>query len=425
MPPAHVLYASAMNLARPLLPLYLKRRLKLGKEDPLRLGERHGLATQPRPNGKLLWLHGASVGETLSALPLLERLLALNPTLSVLVTSGTRSSAELLAKKLPTRVIHQYVPLDIPAYVMHFLNHWRPDAALWLESELWPVMLAEMHRRTIPAARLNARLTEKSARGWAWQARWFRALHNSFSLTLPISPADGARLQQLGAQNVHFAGNLKFTAPAPVANAGDLAELKTHIGTRPVWLFANSHPGEDELARVVHERLTRRWPDLLTVIVPRHPARADDVEMMLGGAVPRRSRSEWPRAGHGYYLGDTMGEMALFYRAIPVVCVGGSFNPKGGHNPLEPVQCGAATVIGPDTSKCADIVAELKAAGSLEQVSDAGTLSEAIASLLAQSELRRARCEAGLAASARQESILRSTLSALAPVLQKLDIKGG
>jgi 3-deoxy-D-manno-octulosonic-acid transferase len=406
-----------------VVPLYLHYRVRQEKEDPARLGERYGRASQSRPPGRLLWLHGASVGETLSALPFIEHVLDTQPALWVLVTSGTRTSAELLSRRLPARAIHQYLPLDIPAYTNRFLDHWRPDAAIWLESELWPVMLETMRRRALPAARLNARLTEKSAIGWQRFAGWFRHLLSTFSLTLPISAADGQRLQNAGAPGLAMAGNLKFTAPAPMADSGELAELKTHIGTRPVWLFANSHPGEEEMARRIHATLARRWPDLLTVIIPRHPARADDVEMMLGGAVPRRSRGEWPQSGQAFYLGDTMGEMGLFYRAIPIAVVGGSFTPKGGHNPLEPAQCSAAPLIGPDTSKCADIVEELKTAGALIQLPDETALTEELATLLAQPDVRRLRAKAAHAASQRQDEIMASTLAALAPLLQKLDIK--
>ena len=416
-------YAAAMTLLRPAVPSYLKRRVARGKEDPARLPERYGYASQPRPAGKLLWLHGASVGETASALPLVERLLAANPDLHILITSGTKASAEMLAKRLPARTLHQYIPLDAPAYARRFLDHWQPDAALWLESELWPNLLHAMQQRQIPALRLNARLTARSADGWMKVAGWMRYLQASFARSLCISPSDAKRLTLFAepSQVVH-AGNLKFTVPAAPVDSGTLAELKTHIGTRPVWLFANTHPGEDEIARAAHEKLARSFPHLLTVIVPRHPARADDIEMMLGGAVPRRSRQEWPRADQPYYLADSMGEMALFYRAIPVVCVGGSFTPKGGHNPLEAAQSGCATLIGPDTSKCEDIVAELSNAGALRKVTDAGSLMQNLQELLENQSLRTEMAKAGLTASNQQAQIMASILSNMSPILQPLGI---
>lgn len=413
------LYAALATALRPLLPLYLQRRVKRGKEDPQRLAERYGFSTIKRPAGKLLWLHGASVGESLSALPLIDRLLELNADLHILMTTGTVTSANLLAQKLPARAIHQYIPLDAPAYAKRFLAHWQPDAALWLESELWPNLLAAVNKQAIPAARLNARLTAKSAAGWQRHKKWFSKIHQPFGQILAIAEADAQRFRELGMANVVQAGNLKLAAPAPAINEVANAALTYAIGERPVWLFANTHPGEDEIAKRVHEALNQDIPNLLTMIVPRHTARADDIAILLGSDTPRRSKGEWPRADALFYLGDSMGEMGLYYRAAGIACVGGSFNPKGGHNPVEPAQCGCAVLIGPDTSKCDDLTELLADAGALRKIQTENELIAQLRPLLQDVAARNTAQQAALRATCNQALILQNTLEALRPTLTK------
>lgn len=412
-----------MALAAPLLPHYLAYRQRHGKELPERLPERYGHATQARPAGLVLWVHGASVGEGMSVLPLLERICALNPDLNILFTSGTVASANLIGKRLPAKGTHQFIPLDVPSYGRAFLDHWKPDAAIWLESELWPNLLEEMRRRKLPALRLNARLTDRSARSWRKVARWFGDIQSSFSLSLALSPQDAANLKAAGAENVHFDGNLKFTVPTPAYHVEHLDELKTAIGTRPCWLFASSHPGEEELALRVHTALAQRWPTLLTLIAPRHATRGDQIEKMIPLPLARRSRGELPQPEHAIYLADTMGEMGVLLRAAPIVVMGGSFTPVGGHNPIEPAQCGAATLIGPDVSKCADVVQTLFAAKALIPVPDENSLVQEISGLLNDPARIQAMAEAGLAATNRQASLMQTLLTRMSTVLSDTGIR--
>ena len=411
------LYPLAIGFATPLVPALLQWRTAQGKEDPLRRTERTGHSTRSRPEGPLLWIHAASVGESISALALIDRLLQKNAALHILVTSGTVTSANLLAHKLPARAIHQYIPLDVPRYARRFLDHWTPDAALWLESELWPNLLSELKKRNIPAARINARLTAKSEHGWRWVKSWFCQINSAFQVILAIGPADAQRFNALGVPNVQQAGNLKLTAPPPAADEKASATLQAKIGVRPVWMFASTHAGEEELALRVHTTLAPKYPDLLTLIVPRHIARADDIINILGDATPRRSKGEWPQPDRPFYLGDSMGEMGLYYRAAPIVCVGGSFTPKGGHSPVEPAQCGAAVVIGPDTRKCEDLVDALVPAGALIKVRSEAELARTIDRLLSDIVLRDRMRTAALSATRQSDIILEQTLAALSPIL--------
>jgi len=397
------------------------------KEDRSRRPERRGQAQRPRPEGQLVWLHGASVGETLSALPLIECLLGLNPQLSVIVTSGTRTSAELLSKRLPPRAFHQYVPLDVPRYAKRFLRHWRPDAVLWLESDLWPNLLAEVKKAAVPAALLNARLSERSTEKWLRHApRWIGTILSTFWLALAQTEAEAERLKRLGLLNTAYAGNLKYTAPSPTFDAAERDRLQAQIGDRPLWLMAQTHEGEEEIAARLHTQLSARWPQLLTLIVPRHPARAEAVATQLaqsGLTVSRRSFGQPIQAGTAIYLGDTLGEMGLFYRLSPITFVAGSFARKGGHNPIEAAQCGTALLCGPDMRNIITVTHDLQQAGALIQAQTEDELSDTLALLLADPARVEAMRQAGLSATARQSETLQSVLTALTPFLAQAGLR--
>ncbi len=263
-------YRGLSALAPPALRLLLKRRLARGKEDAARLGERMGIAGRPRPAGPLVWLHAASVGESLSTLPLIERVLARVPGAHVLVTTGTVTSARLMAERLPPRAFHQFVPLDAATWVARFLDHWRPDLALWIESELWPNLLRETNARGLPAVLVNARMTERSFRGWKRWPGAARGLLGAFRLVLAQNETYAGRFRALGAARVAVAGNLKYAAPPLPADQAKLEALRAAIGGRPVWLAASIHPGEEEAVADAQTRL-KHAAGALGIVVPRHP----------------------------------------------------------------------------------------------------------------------------------------------------------
>lgn len=420
------LYRGLTRIGGPVLRYYLHRRRLAGKEDPARQGERLGVPSRPRPEGPLVWFHAASVGESLSILTLIERLLAADPRLRVLVTTGTVTSAALMAERLPARALHQFVPVDRPGYVERFLDHWHPDLTLWVESEIWPNMLCEIARRRLSAALINARMSERSFRRWRWFPGFIGSLLGTFRVLLAQTVADAERLRRLGAAEVRSVGNLKFAAQPPPADAVKLAALRQAIAGRPVWLFASSHPGEDEIAAGVHEALAPRFPGLLTMIAPRHPARGGAIEEMLTGrglAPARRSRGALPGARDAVYLADTMGEMGVLYRLAPVVCVGGSFVPHGGQNPIEPVQLGCAVLFGPCMTNFAEITAELLASGAAREVADPLRLAEAVGGLLDDDATRRRLAEAGAGVLGRhRQRVADEALAALGPLLAEAGI---
>jgi 3-deoxy-D-manno-octulosonic-acid transferase len=346
---ALALYRGAWGLASAVAPLMLRARAGRGKEDPARIGERHGRASRARPAGTLVWVHGASVGESIAALPLVSALLEKQDR-HVLVTTGTVTSARLMGERLPPRAFHQYAPLDSPASVRRFLAHWLPDLALFVESELWPNLVLETHARGVPMALINARISERSFRGWKRANALARRLLSSFDECLAQDDATGARLKSLGATSVAVSGSLKAdAAPLPVDEAA-LERFRVAAGTRPLFLAASTHPGEETLLLDVALKL--RATNALTVIVPRHPSRGAEIEaeaLAKGLAVQRRSTGALPESTTEVYVADTLGELGLFYRAAPFAFLGGSLIPHGGQNPLEPSRLGTAVITGPHT----------------------------------------------------------------------------
>lgn len=400
-----LLWRTGAAAIAPLLPLWLRRRAARGKEVPARLAERFG-AGAARPPGRLLWLHAASVGETASILPVLEALAARAPALSVLLTTGSATAARLLDQRLSPalrgRVVHRFVPLDVPAWAARFLDGWRPDAAGFVESELWPNLVGAARRRGIPLALVNARLSARSARRWARARGLAREVLGGFDLVLAQSETDAARLRGLGAAGARCLGNLKYAAPPLPAEPGALAALREAVGGRPVLLAASTHPGEEALAIAAHRLLAPRLPGLLTMIVPRHPERGPEVAAEAGGLpVLRRAEGALPRPDTALYIGDTLGELGLFYRLACVSFVGGSLVPHGGQNPLEPARLGCPILLGPHTWNFVEPVERLLAAGAalrLEAEAPAEALATAALSVLQEPE--RARRMAAAAASA-------------------------
>ena len=386
-------WSIAATLAIPALRLLLARRAARGREDPARAAERRGIDATPRPAGRLLWLHAASVGEAVSVLPVLS---ALPPDITVLFTTGTLNSARLLAQRLPElglgqRVLHRFTPLDVPAWAARFLDHWRPDAACFMESELWPNLLGACRARGIPTALLNARLSVRSAARWCNVPGFAAEILGGFNWVAAQSPADAQRLASLGARCVDAPGNLKTAAPDLPVDQAELARLRTVLGGRPAWLAASTHPGDEACAARVHQALREAHPGLITAIVPRHPERGPAIAAELGG-VPRRAGGADPAPG--IWLADTLGELGLFYRLFAIVFIGKSFGAGGGQNPLEPARLGCAIAAGPAMQNFAQPAASLAEAGGLQTVADEAALTRWVDRMLRDAAARLAMGQA-------------------------------
>ncbi|WP_300298494.1 3-deoxy-D-manno-octulosonic acid transferase [Ferrovibrio sp.] len=381
----HSLWRGLGHLLAPAVTLWLQRRAATGKEDAARLPERFGHAALARPAGRLVWCHGASVGEAQALLPLLQHLHAARPDLTLLLTTGTVTSAELVRQRAIDGVIHQFVPVDLPGAVDRFLDHWRPDLVLWSESDFWPGILAALRQRRIPALLVNARMSERSCRRWALAPQTARWLLRSFAAIYAQTTQDAERLRQLGAAEVIEAGNLKQAAPPLPANAETAMQWQMTLGSRPRWLAASTHPGEEAQIAGVHRALKSRFPGLLTIIVPRHPQRGPEIATALSAAdsnLALRSRSEAVTEATDIYIADTLGELGLWYRLCPIVMMGGSLIPHGGQNPLEPARLDCALLFGPSMFNFSDAVAGLLETGGAQQVQDAAELTVALSILL-------------------------------------------
>jgi 3-deoxy-D-manno-octulosonic-acid transferase len=410
-------WAGAASLAAPVLRLGLHRRVQRGKELADRLAERRGVDETVRPEGTLLWLHAASVGETVSVLPVLALLPA---DVTVLLTTGTVTSAALLGQRLPamgleSRVIHRFAPLDVPAWAARFLDHWRPDAAAFVESELWPNQLAAARSRGIPLMLLNGRLSERSAASWARVPAFAKAVLGSFAHIHARSEADAVRFRALGALAVETPGDLKLAAPPLPVDSNTLESLRELLAGRPVWLAASTHPGEEALIAAAHRSLQPAHPGLLTLIAPRHPERGPEIAAAL--AAPMRSAGA-PPPDEGIWIVDTLGELGLWYRLAPIAFVGRSLLPPGGgQNPLEPARLGCAVAVGPYTGNFTDHVSLLRDPGGLEELSGPDDLAPWVAALLADPDRRRRMGEAGAAAAQRHADLPARTAAALLTLL--------
>jgi 3-deoxy-D-manno-octulosonic-acid transferase len=416
------LYRAVTSLAGQVAPYLLKQRQMRGKEDGARITERLGIAGRDRPPGPLIWIHGASVGESLAALPLIDALIARVPNGHVMVTPGTVTSAALMGERLPRRAFHQFIPIDTPASVKRFLDYWRPDLALWLESEFWPNLIFSAAERKIPLVLVNGRLSERSHRGWTRGRPLAARLLRSFSLCLAQDGATARRLSDLGAKNVLTTGNLKTAAePLPV-DESELARLREMIGNRPLWLASSTHAGEEVQILDAHRALRAAVSNLLTIIVPRHPQRGQEVATEArsrGLQVAMRSARDMVDPQTQVYVADTMGELGLFYRLARIVFVGGSLIPHGGQNPYEPARLDCAILHGPNIANFAEPYAALAEHRADETVKDASELAAAVSRLLNnENELQR-RTQAAKAALEGAQP-LKDTLAALEPVLSHL-----
>jgi 3-deoxy-D-manno-octulosonic-acid transferase len=419
-------YRKLSSAVVPLAPALINRRLKLGKEDPERIGERRGMSRDVRPEGPLVWIHGASVGEVLAAAALIERLRALN--IRILLTSGTVTSASIVAKRFPPDVIHQYVPFDSPRYVARFLDHWRPSLALFIESDLWPNLILQSAARRLPMVLINGRMSQRSFPRWRRMSGTISALLEKFDLCLAQSKTDGERFAALGSRDVIVTGNLKLDVPAPPADPVKLDKLMAVTRGRPLVVAASTHPGEEEILIETQRTLAGFFPQLLTVIVPRHPDRGPAIARMIEAAglkASLRSGQELPTAATDIYVADTLGELGLFYRLAPIVFMGGSLVEHGGQNPIEAVKLGAAIVHGPHVFNFTDLYEALDQAGGARIAADREALVKQLGQLLADTDARDKLVAASTHVVEQLGGALERTLIALEPYLLQLRLEMG
>ncbi|MGB0919919.1 MAG: 3-deoxy-D-manno-octulosonic acid transferase [Alphaproteobacteria bacterium] len=416
------LYRFLTLMGEPLVLLGLRLRARKGKEDTGRLHERFGRAKARRPDGPLLWIHGASVGESRSVLPLLDEIRTARPDLHFLLTTGTVSSAKDIAPRLPRNTIHQFVPVDHPRAVQRFFDYWQPVAGLILESELWPNLLMAATRRNLPLALVNARLSPGSFRNWQRAPRSAARLLAAFDIILAQDDEIAERFKALKAPSVVTAGNLKLAAPPLSIDGEKLDALKNLIGTRPVWVAASTHKGEEEVIGAAHLLLKKQWPDMLTIIAPRHPERGAQIagDLRNMGLITRlRSSQKSGLERADIYIADTMGELGLLYALSPIAFMGGSLIPHGGQNPLEPARARSAILTGPHTHNFSPTYKALAAVNAVQITPDAKTLAAAVRELLRDTALRQAMTDQAAKIALGNEQVLRHVTDLLLPLFSQ------
>ncbi len=379
------IYRVGTRMLQPVAPLILGARERRGKEDGQRRGERLGKPALPRPEGPLVWIHAASVGELNAVLPLAEALREARPGLRFLVTTGTVTSAQVAQKRMRPGDIHQYAPLDAPGFVTRFLDHWRPQAVLLTESEIWPNAILTCAERNIPLALVNGRMSARSFERWKKRGSISRPLFSRFDLVLAQNEEMAQRFLDLGARSVKPVGNLKIDAPPPPVDQEALARLRDALAGRPFYVAASTHEGEERILATAHRAIAVRHPRLCTVIAPRHPERGTAIAEMLKAAgltVALRSLGELPGEATDVYIADTIGELGTLYALSPIAFVGGSLVEHGGQNPIEAARRGSVVISGPHWHNFADAYDVLLRSGGVLQVRNAEELADAAGRLL-------------------------------------------
>lgn len=412
-------YRAGMAALSPLLPLYLKRRARAGKEDPARISERFGKTEAARPAGPLVWFHAASVGESVMLLPLIGHMKRERPDVFILLTTGTLTSAQLMAQRLPAGCRHQFAPADTRKAVRAFLSHWKPDFAIWAESELWPNLIMETRERGIKTALVNARMSARSLEGWQKRADFARLLLSGFDPILPADSATATGLSDILGYEISVAGNLKYAAPALAVRAGEKAKLRKAIGARPVWAAASTHHGEDIWVARAHAQICKTHPGALLMLAPRHPERAQVIKAELAAHnfnIAQRSKGDAITPDTDVYLFDTLGELGLVYALCPISVVAGSLiEGLSGHNPLEPARLGSAVLSGPHVSSFSDIYTDMINAGAAQYIKDTPDFARRVSALLSDETARKSQIKAARALAKSQDRVLALVWDALAP----------
>ncbi|MAV88799.1 MAG: 3-deoxy-D-manno-octulosonic acid transferase [Rhodospirillaceae bacterium] len=379
------IYRAITVLGTPIISMYLYYRKSIGKEDRDRHEERIGISRIPKPNGFLFWIHAASIGESLSVITLIENLLKSYPNSYLMITTGTITSAKILKDRLPDRAFHQYIPVDKPSYVSRFIEHWRPDVALWTESEFWPNIIFKTHKSEIPLLLLNGRISDKSYAKWQIAPSLMKNILSCFNLCLGQSEEDVIRLRKLGAPKVKNLGNLKFSVPPLPVDLKSLGVLQSQIINRPLWLATSTHYLEENMVTDIHKKLKNIHKDILTIIVPRQVNRGEKIARLLKNkniSFALRSLDNPITPDTQIYVADTMGELGLFFSLSDIVLMGKSLVPYGGQNPIEPLKFGCAVIHGPHMTNFRWICKEMKKHGCSVEVKTTLECSESISKLI-------------------------------------------
>jgi len=378
-------------------PFLVGRLLWRGRRDFAylrRIGERFGLGSRIAAQRGCVWIHAVSVGEVQAASPIVKALGSLYPDETIVVTSMTATGAGHVSKAFGRRVVHRYFPFDLPGSVARFLNRVAPRVAIIMETEIWPNLLTECRRRGIPVILANVRLSERSAAGYRRFRSLFAPVLGDVAAVAAQSREDARRVASVGAPPdlIDVTGSTKFDIPMRASLREEATTLRRMWGvSRGIWIAASTHKGEEAVVLDAFEQVLERLPESLLVLVPRHPERFRDVAAYVsrrGFEPSMRSQRPADCAGVKVFIGDTMGELPLFYAAADVAFVGGTLVERGGHNMLEPAALGLPVLFGPHVFNFAEISHRLIESGGARTVGDAASLGQAVVDYLCDSDLR-------------------------------------
>ncbi|MDW5375950.1 lipid IV(A) 3-deoxy-D-manno-octulosonic acid transferase [Halomonas sp. HP20-15] len=416
---ARLAYSGVLYLAAPLI----WRRVWRESAPTHSRGERLGLIPRCVDERPCIWLHAASLGEVVTATPLIRALLARHSDYALVITTMTATGAERVATLFGDAVHHHFLPLDFPGATRRFVDRLQPALAIIAETELWPNLLHTCAARGVPIVIANGRLSAGAFATYRRFAALSRDMLETVAWVGAKSREDAERFRELGcpASRVAVTGALKFDIELNEGLEDESERLRTEWGERPVWVAGSTHPGEDEAVLEAHARLRERYPNALLVLVPRHPQRFDAVATLCrsqGLAMARHSRGELPGPETGILLGDTMGELMRFYGAADVAFVGGSLVPVGGHNLLEPAALGVAVISGPYLDNLREIADTLAEADARREVADGPALGEALVALFDAPDERRRLGAAGRAVVEANRGALTRTLEKVSTYLR-------
>ncbi|MEG1040258.1 MAG: lipid IV(A) 3-deoxy-D-manno-octulosonic acid transferase [Pseudomonas sp.] len=418
------LYTLLFHLGLPLVALRLFLRSRKAPAYAQRIGERFAMNLPPMRRGGI-WVHAVSVGESIAAAPMIRALLQAYPQLPITITCMTPTGSERVRAMFADepRIQHCYLPYDLPWAAGRFLDHVQPKLAVIMETELWPNHIHQCAKRGIPVALANARLSERSARGYARFAGLTRPMLAEMSLIAVQTETEAERFRQLGARPncVEVTGSIKFDLRIDdqlLPRARALRE-QWQASQRPVWIAASTHEGEDEVILAAHRQLLEHHADALLILVPRHPERFNAVYALCAAQFPtvRRSSAESVAADTSVLLGDTMGELLFLYALADIAFVGGSLVPNGGHNVLEPAALSLPVLSGPHLFNFLEIAAMLRDAGALQEVDDAQGLAAAVRRLIELPRDAQRMGAAGLAIMQANQGALQRLLAGLGRLL--------
>ncbi|MEE9315271.1 MAG: lipid IV(A) 3-deoxy-D-manno-octulosonic acid transferase [Rhizobiaceae bacterium] len=420
------LYRGVGSLIYPFTGPFLRARARKGKEDRERRGERYGYASHDRPEGPLVWLHAASVGESLAIMPLIKRMEDFG--INLVLTTGTVTSASIANDRLSERTIHQYVPMDMKRAVSRFLDHWKPDLAIFAESEIWPTTISELAVRNVPQILVNARMSDRSNKRWSKRPALAEAIFGQLSQVIAQSELDGERFRALGAPWVTVAGNLKIDVGELPAASSAVKALTTMINKRPTWVAISTHKGEEESVAAVHKMLAAHIPDILTILVPRHPNRSEEILADLSNLelnIVTRSSGNPIQKDTQIFLGDSIGEMGLYLRLSEIAFMGKSLKSEGGQNPIEPAMMNTAILSGRYVQNFRETYQTLLDAGGARLVRDEQMLAGHVLHLLRNKQDLKIMQVAAKQSVEAMTGALERSISVLDPYLTPLRVKAG